>query len=83
MKDAIKSGDWAGVGSLVAEKVNGAFAYINWDGIQKKLNSFVDKLTDGLNSFIKPAPRRRDPAKHSGQPEGSAAENERSNPMKT
>ncbi|MFR7893380.1 MAG: hypothetical protein ACLU38_04175 [Dysosmobacter sp.] len=24
----------------------------------------------------KPAPRRRDPAKHSGQPEGSAAENE-------
>lgn len=51
MKDAIKSGDWAGVGSLVAEKVNGA-AYINWDGIQKKLNSFVDKLTDGLNSFI-------------------------------
>lgn len=52
MKDAIKSGDWAGVGSLVAEKVNGAFAYINWDGIQKKLNSFVDKLTDGLNSFI-------------------------------
>ena len=52
MKDAIKSGDWAGVGSLVAENVNGAFAYINWDGIQKKLNSFVDKLTDGLNSFI-------------------------------
>ena len=52
MKDAIKSGDWAGVGSLVAEKVNGAFAYINWDGIQKKLNGFVDKLTDGLNSFI-------------------------------
>lgn len=52
MKDAIKSGDWAGVGSLVAKKVNGAFAYINWDGIQKKLNSFVDKLTDGLNSFI-------------------------------
>lgn len=52
MKDAIKSGDWAGVGSLVAEKVNGAFAYINWDGIQKRLNGFVDKLTDGLNSFI-------------------------------
>lgn len=52
MKDAIKSGDWAGVGSLVAEKVNGAFAYIDWDGIQKKLNGFVDKLTDGLNSFI-------------------------------
>lgn len=52
MKDAIKSGNWAGVGSLVAEKVNGAFAYINWDGIQKKLNGFVDKLTDGLNSFI-------------------------------
>lgn len=52
MKDAIKSGDWGGVGSLVAEKVNGAFAYINWDGIQKKLNGFVDKLTDGLNSFI-------------------------------
>lgn len=52
MKDAIKSGDWAGVGSLVAEKVNGAFAYINWDGIKKKLNGFVDKLTDGLNSFI-------------------------------
>lgn len=52
MKDAIKSGDWGGVGSLVAEKVNGAFAYINWDGVQKKLNGFVDKLTDGLNNFI-------------------------------
>ena len=52
LKDSIKSGDWAGVGSLIAEKVNGTFANINWDGIRQKLNGFVDNLTSGLNSFI-------------------------------
>lgn len=53
MKDAIKSGDWAGVGALLAEKVNGAFTNINWDKIRKKVNGAVKGITDGLNGFVK------------------------------
>lgn len=53
MKDAIRSGDWAGVGKLIAEKINNAFTNIDWNKIQKKVNGFMKGIADGLNGFIK------------------------------
>ena len=53
MKDAIRSGDWKGVGALLAEKVNSAFLGINWSKVQNKVNGFMKGIADGLNGFIK------------------------------
>lgn len=52
MKEAIRSGDWKGVGSLLAEKLNSAVDDINWGKIQSKVNGFMSGLADGLNGFI-------------------------------
>lgn len=52
MKDAIRSGDWKGVGSLLAEKFNSAVDGINWEAVKNKVNSFMSGLADGLNGFI-------------------------------
>ncbi len=52
MKDAIRSGDWRGVGTLLAQKVNGAFDKIDWDNIKAKIKAGAKSLADGLNSFV-------------------------------
>ena len=52
MKDAISGGDWAGVGSLLAEKVNGALNSIDWDALKKKVVGAVSSITDALNGFF-------------------------------
>lgn len=52
LKTAIKSGDWAGVGAILAERVNNAFGSVNWDNISSKVNSGVRKVTDGINGFL-------------------------------
>lgn len=52
MKEAIKGGDWSGVGSLLAEKINTVFD-IDWSSVKSKINGFVSNVTTGLNSFIK------------------------------
>lgn len=52
MKDAISGGDWAGVGSLLAEKVNGALNSIDWDALKKKVVGAVGSITDALNGFF-------------------------------
>ena len=52
MKEAIRSGDWKGVGSLLAEKLNSAVDGINWGKIQSKVNGFMSGLANGLNGFI-------------------------------
>ncbi|NLZ45192.1 MAG: apolipoprotein A1/A4/E family protein, partial [Clostridiales bacterium] len=51
MKDSIKSGDWAGVGGLLAEKINKCFN-IDWASIQSKVNGFITSVTSGLNGFM-------------------------------
>lgn len=50
MKDAIKAGDWGGVGSLLAEKVNGALN-IDWTSVGQKVNGVVGGIADALNGF--------------------------------
>lgn len=52
MKEAIKTGDWKGVGALFAEKVNAAMDAVNWNKIQAKVNGFMKSLAEGLNGFI-------------------------------
>jgi phage-related protein len=52
MKTAIKSGDWAGVGKLLGERVNAALGKIDWKSLQKKVNSGAKKLAKALNSFV-------------------------------
>ena len=52
LKTAIRSGDWAGVGAVFAERVNAAFSAVNWDSISAKVNAGVRKVTDGINGFL-------------------------------
>lgn len=52
LKQSIKKGDWKGVGSILAERLNAAFSGINWDNISAKLNSGIGKVTDAINGFL-------------------------------
>lgn len=52
LKDSIKQGDWAGVGQILAERVNAVFSGINWEKLSSKINSGISKVTDGINGFI-------------------------------
>ena len=52
LKQSIKSGDWKGVGGILAERLNAAFSGINWDNISAKVNSGIGKVTDAINGFL-------------------------------
>lgn len=52
LKDSIRSGDWAGVGAILAERVNSVLGSVNWDKLQSKVNSGVTKITDLINGFL-------------------------------
>lgn len=52
LKTAIKNGDWTGVGSILAERVNAVFDSFDPAAAQEKINSSIRKITDGLNGFI-------------------------------
>lgn len=52
LKDSIRSGDWAGVGAILAERINSVLGSVNWDKIQSKVNSGVTKITDLINGFL-------------------------------
>lgn len=51
-KSAVDSGDWYGVGSLVAQKLNEALSAIDWGFIQTQAYNFATNLADGLNGFV-------------------------------
>lgn len=53
MKDAIKAGDWSGVGALLAEKVNGVFAAVDWEKIRGKAKAAADGIADIFNGFVR------------------------------
>lgn len=50
-KDAIKEGNWESVGSLLADKVSGAFGKIKWDEIKGEVKEKAKGLSDGINGF--------------------------------
>ena len=51
LKDAFLAGDWAGVGSILADKVNSIFASIQWHEIGQKVGYWVDGIIQTLYSF--------------------------------
>ncbi|MDE5936258.1 MAG: hypothetical protein K2G83_02505, partial [Ruminococcus sp.] len=51
LKNAIKAGDWYGVGEVLAEKVNSVFSGIDWENIEKKVTAGVNKICDFINGF--------------------------------
>ncbi|MDO4864643.1 MAG: hypothetical protein Q4A05_10790, partial [Ruminococcus sp.] len=53
LKDAIKRGDWDSVGRLLAGKVNGVLADIDWENIENKLKGKLKNLTKLINGFVK------------------------------
>lgn len=56
LKDAFLGGDYEGLGSMIADKVNGIFQKINnairWDNVGPKITAFVDGLTRTFNALV-------------------------------
>ena len=52
IKDMIKSGDWEGIGKLLATKLNNALKKIPWSKIQKTSADIASKLARLLNGFF-------------------------------
>lgn len=52
IKKLIKSGDWEGIGKLVANKLNNALKKIQWKSIQKTASDIASKLARTLNGFF-------------------------------
>lgn len=53
LKAAIKSGDWEGVGKILAQRINSVIASIKWKKLQDKINKGAKSLAKGLNGFVK------------------------------
>ncbi|MDE5771369.1 MAG: hypothetical protein K2I06_07040 [Ruminococcus sp.] len=52
LKEAIKAGDWYGVGEILAERVNAVFGGIDWEKVEKKVTDGVNKICDLINGFV-------------------------------
>lgn len=52
LKEKLRSGDWAGVGGMLANGINKVLGSINWDKVSSKVNSGVTKVADGINGFL-------------------------------
>lgn len=52
IKKLINSGDWEGVGTYVANKLNSALKSIKWADIQKSAQDIASKLARTLNGFF-------------------------------
>lgn len=53
-KEAIKTGDFTEIGSLLSDKLSGALESINWDSVYKKAEKFGTGLATFLNGLITP-----------------------------
>lgn len=51
--DAIQAGDWAGAGGLLADKINGLAAAVDWKALGRKLGDGIDHALTFLASAIK------------------------------
>ena len=52
IKEAWNSGQWEGVGKVLAEGLNGAMNFVNFDKIEEKLNSIASKFGDFLQGVV-------------------------------
>lgn len=53
LKEAIESGDWEGLGRLIAEKLNGLFDAVDFSGAGEKLGKSIGKVIDIAYGFMK------------------------------
>lgn len=53
LKDSILSGDWAGVGKTLGEKVTSVLTGIPWTDLGRKFSESVNSIFSGINSFFK------------------------------
>ena len=53
LKEAIESGDWEGLGRLLAEKLNGLFDAVDFSGAGEKLGKSIGKVIDIAYGFMK------------------------------
>lgn len=53
LKDAFEAGDWSGLGSLIAEKLNSLFAGIEWDTVGIKVGKSLDHIFETAFAFLK------------------------------
>ncbi len=53
LKDSILSGDWAGVGKTLGEKITGVLTGIPWTDLGRKFSESVNSIFSGINSFFK------------------------------
>lgn len=53
LKDLIEKGDWESIGSLIAEKLNGAMQNIPWDSIQESARNIAANIANFINGFVK------------------------------
>ena len=51
-KGAIRNGDWAGAGKLLASKVNGVFASVKWNTLGKKIGKGVNGVIATAYNFL-------------------------------
>lgn len=53
LRDSILSGDWAGVGKTLGEKVTSVLTGIPWTNLGRKFSESVNSIFSGINSFFK------------------------------
>lgn len=52
LKNAIKNGDWYGVGEVLAERVNAVFSGIDWGNIEQNISNKINNICNLFNGFI-------------------------------
>lgn len=52
IQEAFDTGEWKGVGNVIAKIINTAFNKINVDTLRKKLFSVADDFGDAINGFV-------------------------------
>lgn len=52
LKEAIKNGDWYGVGEVLAERVNAVFSGIDWGNIEQNISNKINNICNLFNGFI-------------------------------
>lgn len=56
LKDLFKKGDFAEIGGIIADKINGVFnrldTLISWENIGATITRIVTAITDGINGFV-------------------------------
>ena len=50
--EAIKNGDWYGIGNIIGQKINEGLSSIPWDTIQNGARNVASAIGQGINGFV-------------------------------